>query len=157
MSEDDVGLRLPGFDVGRVPLRRAQVDEQRIVDRVREHHVGTEIGEELGAVRAGDAAGAIHDPQIVVHHVRGGVAVGPEHRDDHRAIGHRRERERPEHDDDRHLGPQRLRLRIDDARHDADIGILVDRDQRGDERHLLRERGQERALDDGPAEQRAAS
>ena len=57
-----------------MPLRRTEIREQRFGDGLREHHVGAEIGEQLGAVRARDAGREVDDVQVVVDHVGGRVA-----------------------------------------------------------------------------------
>ena len=74
--DDDVGGGEPGLEIGRAPLRRAQVGEQGItVDRCAEHDVGAEIGQQLGAVRAGDAGRAVDDVQPVVDHASANIGT----------------------------------------------------------------------------------
>src|SRR4029077_9348569 len=72
----DVGRREPGSDVEGMALRRAEVGEQRIADRLREHHVGAEIREQLGAVRARDTGGEIDDANVAVDHGVARVNIG---------------------------------------------------------------------------------
>ena len=78
-------------DVGRVPLRRAQVANSGSSTGFANTTSAPRSVSSLAQYAPAMPLVQIDDAQIVVDHVRG-VAVGPEHRDDHRPIGHRRER-----------------------------------------------------------------
>ena len=143
VSSHDVGA-------GRAPLRGPQVGEQRIVaDRSREHDVGAEVGEELGAVRARDTRRAVDDAQTVVDHASANIGTitdlsGTVVNASGRNV-----------DRDRRVGDELIGRRVDDVRAEPDRGIFVERDQRGDERDPILERREERAAHDRPREQRA--
>ena len=116
---------------------------------VREHDVGAEVGEQLGAVRARDTRRAVDDAQPVVDHASAnigtitdlpGTVVNSSGRNV-TATGASATRSSGA------VSTMYVQSRT--------AGILVERDQRGHERNAVLERGEERAPHDRPREQRA--
>ena len=120
---------------------------------MREHDVGAEVGQQLGAVRARDAVRAVDDAQPVVDHASRPSNIGTT-TDRPGTVGNVSGRNVTRTGC---VGDELVGRGVDEVGAEPHRRIFGERDERGDERHRSRERGQERAPHDRPREQRAAS